>query len=136
MNKIKEIRKRAGITQKEAAQILGVALRTLQDWEGGKRTPHNLAEVESKLDAVTALTREGINSLLQDPDNIEWVLAAKKEKDAKAASKWGSNGLTFQANWERIPQEIKESLTGAQLGVLVDIIKAAYDDGIQKGRKA
>lgn len=136
MSRIKEIRVRAGLTQKEAAQILGVALRTLQDWEGGKRTPHNLEEVEGKLEAVTILTREGINSLLQDPDDMEWVLNAKKRRDAERTSKWGNNGLTFQANWERIPEEVRESLTGAQLGILVDIIKAAYDDGVQEGREA
>ncbi|MGN1346450.1 MAG: helix-turn-helix domain-containing protein [Eubacteriales bacterium] len=37
--KLKEIRKREGITQQEAARRLGVSLGAVGNWESGKRTP-------------------------------------------------------------------------------------------------
>jgi len=36
---LKELRLSAGLTQKKAAELLGVPFRTYQDWEYGKRTP-------------------------------------------------------------------------------------------------
>ena len=35
-----ELRKRAGLTQEQTAQILGIGRRTVTDWESGKATPH------------------------------------------------------------------------------------------------
>ncbi len=34
---ITSARKRAGLTQREAAKLIGAAMRTWQDWEGGRR---------------------------------------------------------------------------------------------------
>jgi transcriptional regulator with XRE-family HTH domain len=36
---LKELRTKANLTQKQAAELLGVPFRTYQDWEYGKRTP-------------------------------------------------------------------------------------------------
>ena len=134
MNRIKELRTKAGLSQREAAQILGVAVRTLQDWEGERRNPQKNAE--EILEACTLLTREGINSLLDGTDDIEWALRVKKCRDVERISKWGNMEMTFHANWDRIPTKVKSKLTAEELAELVDSIKAAYDDGYQKGRKA
>lgn len=131
MNRIKELRTKAGLSQKEAAQILGVAVRTLQDWEGDRRTPKGNAE--EILEACTILTREGINSLLDGTYTVEWALYEKKCRDVERLSKWGNMGMTFYANWRRIPDGAKEKLTAEELAELVDSIKAAYDDGYQEG---
>ena len=133
--KIKELRKRTGCNQKEAAQILGVAVRTLQDWESGQRNPKNPDDVVEKLEAIANLTREGINSILNGYSDIEWAVFEKKYADTKKLSKWGSYGATFEANWDRIPKGLKEKLSAEELSELVDTIKAAYDDGVQKGRE-
>jgi putative transcriptional regulator len=37
------IRKAAGLSQSEFAEILGVSVRTLQDWEQGRRRPSGAA---------------------------------------------------------------------------------------------
>ena len=37
MNKIKDARIAAGLSQKKMSQILEIPVRTIQDWEGGKR---------------------------------------------------------------------------------------------------
>lgn len=36
---IKEARQRLGMTQAAFADALGVSLRTVEDWEGGRRRP-------------------------------------------------------------------------------------------------
>ena len=37
------VRKASGLTQSEFAEILGVSVRTLQDWEQGRRKPSGAA---------------------------------------------------------------------------------------------
>jgi putative transcriptional regulator len=44
-----EARNTAGFTQKTFAQLLGVSLRTLQDWEQGRRNPSKAAQTLLKI---------------------------------------------------------------------------------------
>ena len=37
------VRKASGLSQREFAGVLGVSIRTLQDWEQGRRTPSGAA---------------------------------------------------------------------------------------------
>jgi DNA-binding transcriptional regulator YiaG len=39
MNKIRKMRKDAGMTQKMFSDFFGIPVRTLQDWENGMRNP-------------------------------------------------------------------------------------------------
>lgn len=39
MSKIKEARIASGLTQQQFSNLLEIPKRTIQDWEGGKRTP-------------------------------------------------------------------------------------------------
>lgn len=38
-NRIKALRQQKGMTQKAFAEFLGIPLRTIEQWEGNKRTP-------------------------------------------------------------------------------------------------
>jgi putative transcriptional regulator len=40
---IKEIRESTGLSQARFAELLGVSVRTLQDWEQGRRSPSGAA---------------------------------------------------------------------------------------------
>lgn len=40
---VTEVRVRTGLTQARFAQLLGVSVRTLQDWEQGRRAPSGAA---------------------------------------------------------------------------------------------
>ncbi len=42
---IKHIRRQIDLTQAEFADLLGVSIKTLQNWEQGRRTPHGAARV-------------------------------------------------------------------------------------------
>ena len=37
--KIKELREKTGLNRKEFAEHIGIPLRTVEDWEAGRRTP-------------------------------------------------------------------------------------------------
>lgn len=38
-NKIKELRTQTGLNRKEFSIYIGIPLRTIEDWEAGRRTP-------------------------------------------------------------------------------------------------
>ena len=38
-NKIKELRLQTGLNRKEFSEYIGIPLRTIEDWEAGRRTP-------------------------------------------------------------------------------------------------
>ena len=40
---VEEIRQKTGLSQSKFASLLGVSVRTLQDWEQGRRTPSGAA---------------------------------------------------------------------------------------------
>ena len=44
MNKIKEARKKAGLTQEEMTSVLGIPRRTVQNWEKGVTKPPEYVE--------------------------------------------------------------------------------------------
>ena len=41
--KVSEIREKTGLSQARFAEVLGVSVRTLQDWEQGRRAPSGAA---------------------------------------------------------------------------------------------
>ena len=42
---VKQIREQYALSQSEFAALLGVSIKTLQNWERGRRTPHGAARV-------------------------------------------------------------------------------------------
>lgn len=57
MNKIKEARLAAGLTQKSMSEKTGIPMRTIGDWETGHRRPS---------DWVAALVIEKLNRIKQE----------------------------------------------------------------------
>jgi len=41
---VREIREKSGLSQSRFAELLGVSVRTLQDWEQGRRSPSGAAQ--------------------------------------------------------------------------------------------
>lgn len=48
---VSSIRDKTGLTQERFAKLLGVSLRTLQDWEQGRRAPSGAARTLLKIAA-------------------------------------------------------------------------------------
>lgn len=44
MSKIKEARLKANLTQENMAKKMSIPIRTIQDWEAGRRTPPEYVE--------------------------------------------------------------------------------------------
>lgn len=54
MNKIKQARLNAGLTQKAMSERLNIPLRTIENWDAGQRTPPGWAEslIAEKLNQI------------------------------------------------------------------------------------
>ena len=78
--RLRTFRKKAGLTQEELAEMLGLSYMTVRRWEAGKVTP--------RIDDIKALAKAlnvSENDLLNDsaPDSGGWVLQIKVAHEFK-----------------------------------------------------
>ena len=134
---IREARKNSGLTQAEAAKLLGVSKRTIEDWEAGIRNPKGGPEKIAEKLLIAGIFGEDGRQALIDGD-LTWEEAGYQYKvsRAKRLARCGAYNDTFTANWERIPAAIVEVASPEALGELVDSIKEAYDAGVEHGKEA
>lgn len=85
--------------------------------------------IVSKKVAMEILTREGREAVKNGDITLEELGAMYKLKQVKKCSKIGTCGDTFHANYDRIPDNLKESLSPEDLGSLVDAFYQCYGDG-------
>lgn len=135
--KIQEIRKQKKITQKELAELIGVATGTIQQYELGKRQP-NLTQLEKIANALTVplsalispierLTQMYIDCIKNgtDPSNLKRVGAdIDSEIDKKIST---VENFIFQKNLEteaivslinlRIGEKVSESIVTSLLNL-------------------
>lgn len=83
----------------------------------------------SKEEIKTILTREAINSIKSG--DLTWEEAGEMYKLhlVRRASKIGSCGDTFNANYRRIPEEIADKLSPEEIAALVDAFYDCYGNG-------
>ena len=82
-----------------------------------------------KEEAMKILTREGREAVKAGEITLEELGQMYKLEQVKKCSKIGSCGDTFRANYDRIPEDLKDELTPDQLGKLVDSFYQCYGDG-------
>lgn len=127
---IKEERISAGLTQAEAAKLLKVSKRAIEEWEAGTRNPKKSeAEIVELYRIAGIFTGEGREALLSGEVSLDDARNMYKIQTAKRLSKWGRYPSTFDAIWDAVPESAFEALTGEQLAELVDTLKAVYDKG-------
>ena len=63
--KLRQARLDTGLSQQQLADKSGVAMRTIQNWEGAERNPSNFAKVEQLAKVLGVSTTE----LLDDGDS-------------------------------------------------------------------
>lgn len=56
-NKIKEARQNAGLTQKAMSELFGIPQKTIEAWEGGRRSPVAWAE-KLIIDKLKSISRQ------------------------------------------------------------------------------
>ncbi len=66
-----------------------------------------------------------------DPDERRGML---KRENARRAAECGKYHDTFDASWRRLTPGLVESCTPEQLGQIVDLLRAAYHDGVESKR--
>lgn len=127
---IKTARTSAHMTQAETAKLLSIPKRTLEEWEAGRRSPKMGQEYwAARILAIGNLTETGREALAAGEISLDDAMAMAKRSAAKAASKIGSCGDTFAANWDRIPANAIELLPAETLAQLVDAMYDAYSAG-------
>ena len=134
MSRIKEAREKAGLTQKDAAAIFGVAKRTIEEWESGRNVPKKGEDYYvTILRALSHLTRDGIESVLEGDTTLEDVVRIGKLEDARKLSKWGAYGNTFSTCFDMIPESVFDKISAEELAQLIDAIQQAYNNGVAHG---
>lgn len=133
---IKEARQSARLSQKEVARCLGVSVSTLNQWEMGVKNPRaGTEEIIHKIRILDHLTAEGRDALTAGEMTWNEADASYKFQAVKRLSKWGSYNDIFSSLWGRIPEEVEQVCSVEALTELVDNIKAAYDDGVEHGKR-
>lgn len=82
-----------------------------------------------KSEVLSVLTAEGKKSVKDGSMSLQEAGYLYKISQVKKASNWGSFDGTFTASYKRIPDDLKDTLTPAQLGSLVDAFQQCYEDG-------
>lgn len=79
--------------------------------------------------AMEILTREGREAVKSGEISLEELGRMYKLSQVKKCSAIGTCTDTFRANYDRIPDDLKDELTPDQLGRLVDSFYRCYGDG-------
>ena len=82
-----------------------------------------------KSEAMSILTREGRKAVKAGEITLEELGRMYKLSQVKKCSALGTCADTFQANYDRIPEDLKDELTPDQLGRLLDAFYQCYGDG-------
>ncbi len=86
-----------------------------------------------KEEAMKILTTEGRKAVKSGDISMDELGAMYKLEMVKRASKIGRMNDTFNANYERVPEGIKDKLTPEEIAELVDAFYDCYSAGKAKG---
>lgn len=114
MNIIRELRKKAGIGQKELADIIGVSIPTVSDWETGKKQPskdrlHKLAAF-FEVDELVILGKRVVSIPYEDN--------GPKTQEARILAK----GIDL------MPEEQRKAIVTMMTGLYPGLFKEGIDD--------
>lgn len=87
-----------------------------------------------KEEAMKVLTTEGRKAVKSGDITLEELGQMYKLEQVKKNSKIGRCGDTFRANYDRIPEDLKDQLTPDQLGRLIDAFYECYGEGKNDNR--
>lgn len=143
---IKQYREDMGMTQTQLADALGVAQNHISRWERGTVAPsvetlRKMAEIfgcrmdditpsAKRLKAKKIFTREAYEALTAEERRKEL-----KKQQAAEYSGWRRYPTTISQLMARIPADWWTTKTAQDIGEVMAMLKAAFDDGIVYGRE-
>lgn len=143
---IKQYREDMGMTQAQLADAIGVAQNHISRWERGTVAPsvetlRKMAEIfgcrmdditpsAKRLKAKEFFTREAYEALTAEERRKEL-----KKQQAAEYSGWRRYPTTISQLMARIPAEWWTTKTAQDIGEVMAMLKAAFDDGIVYGRE-
>lgn len=123
---IKKYRKQAGLTQKQLAEMIGVAPGTIQQYELGKREPR--FEQISKISSALGLREE-----YELYGNDAWLLHVQGTADAYCTL--SAQGYTFLEREQELIRlfnrlnEVGQNTAIERIGELTEILKYRAEEG-------
>lgn len=133
MNSIlKQIRNNIGLTQKEVSIYLGIPLRTIQNWEEGKRVPN-----EFMLEAAVEKLLEKNQSQTFSKEEGVYSFSLLKKKVAELATKYNISKVVLFGSYAKglakptsdIDLVITTDITGLEFfGLLDDFVNTLNKD--------
>ena len=83
----------------------------------------------SKTEILSVFTKEGVEAVRAGEITMEEAASTYKKEMVKKNSAIGNLNETFEANYEKIPDEVKEKLSPRELAMLTDEFYKCYSDG-------
>src|SRR5574344_773420 len=88
----------------------------------------------TKKDITSILTPEAKKAIKSGDMTLEEASALYKIEQVRKCSECGIFGETFNANYQRIPQELRNELSPEYLGKLVDAFRECYQAGAESAK--
>lgn len=142
--RLKKLRKKAGLTQEELAEKAGVSNITISQWENGVYAP-TMTRIKALAQALNVSEADLLND--PPPDSGEWVITLKTTQKIEMeeinlsgnvspvtsihATPQGCT-LTIQANWEK--WETKKELEQLFKRIMRETYPAVRGAGVAFGR--
>ena len=83
--KIKQIRTEKGLSRAALSRITGISIRTLEDWESGKRNPRNYDLIDTVANTLNCLPSDFYNDEYLASLNHQAINNAMQHDDLKEA---------------------------------------------------
>ncbi len=127
-SKIKKAREQAGLSRAAVARATHIPVRTLEDWEAGRRTPKQGEDYwVTVVKALGYMTKEGLAALTAGDISLEEALAMGKHENVRRLSQFGAYSDTFHRAWSQLPDKAIDVLDAQTLAELVDVIVRAKE---------
>lgn len=128
----KRDRNYAGLTQPEAAKILGISFRTIQEWESDR---HVGAQMQAARETFRAVALVGKNAVLDGTMSVDEALRQYHETQTARLCACGNDPM-FKCYYGAVTDAAKKKLTLEELIAQIDAIAACAHKVIEDRKLA
>ena len=120
---IKKFRERKNLTQKQLAEVCGVTLRTVQNWEAGKTIPDNIVKLLQTLNGKDEMISQSLFGCGGDGETINSPVEQHVNGDG---NKFSGNGDVTEGVPAALLQHALDEITQMRL-LLAESVKNTND---------